>query len=123
MKNPWMLWKTPDGQIWDSDTIRFYNKISNKTETVRDAGGVPVPAKDCEFVATLKLVLFYHGRSCHFYFNDIEAGRTYMMQATEMETILMNHTLYQGLICGRWGWVNRSGKASIKLLEELEDMH
>jgi hypothetical protein len=96
-----------------------WNPKSHQNEPV---SLVEVPASECEFVAAMKLTSFYHGRSTHFYFCDLQTGYQYMMQGTEMEDILMNYTLQQGLICGRWGWVKRGDTISIKLLEELEDV-
>lgn len=74
------------------------------------------------FKAALKLTRFYHGHSVHFWFKDLNSGAEMMMQGTEMEDILLNHSMEKGVICGIWGVVNRGGTISIKLIEELEEL-
>lgn len=121
-KPTWTLWKTPDGAVWDYENSSIYNKATGQWTTAKGLGAIKLPASECEFVGALKLVSFHHGRSCHFYFQDLQTGHGYLMQGTEMEEILFNHTLYQGLICGRWGFVKKGGTISIKLLQELDDV-
>jgi len=121
-KASWTLWKTPDGMCFSYANATLYNRKTGAWQQIKDLGAVEVPASECVFVAALKLKQFHHGRSCHFYFEDLQTGNQYMMQGTEMEEILFNHTLHQGVICGRWGWVKKGGVISIKLLEELDDV-
>lgn len=118
-KSTWTLWKTTDGRFFPSKRTHEYNFRTQRSDPIETTEHL---ASDCEFIAALKLKEFYHGRSCHFYFEDIQTGHLYMVQGTEMEEILFNHTLHQGFICGRWGWVRRGGTISIKLLEELDDV-
>lgn len=118
-KPEWTLWKSEDGRYFSSNQKFCWNPQlqRNEVQTL-----VEIPASECQFVAAMKLKSFYHGRSAHFYFQDLQTGHQYLMQGTEMEDILMNYTLHQGLICGKWGWVKRGSTISIKLLEELEDV-
>jgi hypothetical protein len=121
-KASWTLWRTPDGMCYSYPNATVHNPKTGSWSSIQSLGAVEVPASDCTFVAALKLKQFYHGRSCHFYFEDLQTGNKYMMQGTEMEEILFKHTLHEGLICGKWGWVKRGGTISIKLLEELDDV-
>lgn len=118
-KPTWKLWMTSDGRYSPYQQKTQWNYRTKQNDPVEMT---EVSAGDCEFVAAMKLKSFHHGRSCHFYFENIQTGHQYMMQGTEMEEILFNHTMHQGLICGRWGWVKKGGVISIKLLEELDDV-
>lgn len=121
-KASWTLWRTPDGMCYSGSYATIWNPQTGTSTRIVDLGAVETPASECEFVAALKLKSFHHGRSCHFYFQNLQTGHQYLMQGTEMEEILFKHTLHQGVICGRWGWVKKGGTISIKLLKELDDV-
>lgn len=118
IKKPWSIWLSDTGGIFSSNRSKTWN---NEKKCWEIPNMKEVPGRDYEFVATLKLVRFYHGRSCHFYFKDLNSDNEFLMQGTQMEEILFNHTLYEGVICGRWGVLNRGGTISIKLIEELDE--
>lgn len=112
------LWKTPDGKLHVNKPFTHDYK-TNKTSPQES---IEVMLDDCDFNAALKLIRFHHGRKCHFYFKDLQTNHVYMMQGTEMEDLLFKHTLYQGLICGRWRFFKKGNVLSIGLLEELNEL-
>jgi hypothetical protein len=118
-KPTWKLYRAPDGSLHGDPRQQIWSAANQRWERITQYE--EVLAADCEFKAALKLESFSHYKSAHFWFKDLSNGRTYMVQGTEMEDILLNHTMEKGLICGRWGWVKRGRVISIKLLEEFEE--
>lgn len=113
------IWKSPSGNLTVDRPFAY--DYEQKQWVPKEA--VQVMMDDCDFAAALKLTMFHHSnRACHFYFKDIQSDKQYMMQGTEMEAILFNHTLDQGHICGRWRFFKKGNVLSIGLLEELDEL-
>lgn len=117
-KPQWKLYRDEEGRYHAHPNPRTWDYATNKYV---EGNTTEVCAADCEFVAPMKLESFSHYKSAHFYFKNLKNNHIYMMQGTEMEDILLNHTMEKGFIFGRWGWVKKGSVISIILLEEMDD--
>lgn len=115
----WKMYRDSNGEYHAYKQAQVWDYAKNKWVAVGEM--TEVIASECEFKGTLKLEQFSHYKSAHFYFRDLRTNFRYMMQGTEMEDILLNHTMQQGVISGVWGWVKRGNSISIKLLRELTE--
>lgn len=75
-----------------------------------------------EFTAELKLVSFQRTAKGSFYLMvDEETNATYPISCEEMCDMLLKAIMEDGYVQGRWTFVQRGSKYSLRLVQELMD--
>lgn len=71
-----------------------------------------------EFDAVLKLKSIYRGRSAvHFLFTDVFTKQEYNMFLSAFERVVNEKVIDQGVVSGRWTFIQRGANYSIALAE------